>query len=151
VAPGFFQFVFNPNKGPSSTGDSVSTYYPGKPYVGVVATDIYCNSSGWSDVSTYSWSTNDVLNLAVADGHDVAIPEFGATPGGNQGGWTGSGDVPAVVDSLFTWADTVVASGRNCFIVVWCDGWPSTSGTWGLNCFPKSFAEFKAQVTRRGL
>lgn len=151
VAPGFFKFIFNPNAGGSSTSDSVLAYYPGASSVGVVAIDVYPSSSGWPAFTNYSWDVGDVINLAIANGHDLAIPEFGLTPT-QQSGWTGSGDVPGFVDSLMAWAQSIVAtSGKNLYLVVWGDGYPSTSGTWGLNCFPRSFAEMKAKIAAGGV
>ena len=147
VAPGFFRFIFNPNPGPGPH-DAISAYYPGKQYVGLVGIDLYAAVQGWAQVTGASWNVNDVVNFAVANRHDIAVPEWGLTPT-SQSGWTGSGDSPQFVDDLFTWASNIISKHDiNVYLLAWGDGYPSTSGTWGVNCFPKAFAELKAQVSR---
>jgi hypothetical protein len=148
----WFNFIWNPDKGPSSTGDPISSYFPGKAFMGspgVIADDTYPDATGWNGIDGTSWDLQDVVNLAQQQGMEVAIPEWGMTPT-QESGWTGSGDDPSFADSLFNWAaQTEQTLGRNVYIDMWGDGYPNTnSGTWGLQNFPNTFHEVGVDVAK---
>ncbi len=149
--PNWFNFIWNPDKGPSSTSDPISSYFPGKAFMGspgVIADDTYPDATGWNGIYDTSWDLQDVVSLARQQGMEVAIPEWGMTPT-QESGWTGSGDVPSFSDAVFYWAAVTAHSlGRNVYVAMWGDGYPNTnSGTWGLQNFPKTWHEVGVDVS----
>jgi hypothetical protein len=157
VAPGYFSFIWNPDKGNTETSDSIMSYYPGKAYMGnpgVVAMDAYTSyqaAAGAAQLTffanNFQWNQVEIVKLALQNGHETAFMEWS-----NRSDQWGVGvDDGAYVTACMDWAASAVnATGSNCYMMMWNDGFPNTSmpPSWTFNSNPRMVSAMKASIIK---
>lgn len=131
-------FIFNPNGGVATPLTTWAEWDPGAQYADTIAIDWYFGKQNNVEVPTANFISgphpnwNDIVANAKATGRTAAVMEFGCT---------GTSDDPTQIDGAFTAFDAAVSSGVPVLVCFWCDGYPKTTGTWGMQCSPAMWNE----------
>lgn len=160
--PGFFSFQFCPDAsdgngsfGSGQGSSTVSDYYPGKAYMGnpgYLALDYYPSSS-WPTFASWmnaayktngGWGFQSMLDLAVANGHGLALGEWGSQ----------SVDEPEAVTDMLAWAVNTALpalNGANFIAMMWAPSDTATklsepASSWGLDSEPNQWAALKTAI-----
>ena len=151
VSPGWFSFIFNPDK-----GTAASNYYPGKAYMGnpgVVGIDMYTTKycpGGTGQIpciNSYGWSPKTVLSLALANGHEIAWPEWSNRPNSNYGGPIA--DDSAYIGASMDWAASAVQqTGRNVYMGMWSWQYGRDSSAWVFENGTNSMATLASKIVQ---
>jgi hypothetical protein len=157
---GYFSFQFCPDStegngsfGSAPSGFTVSDYYPGKAFMGnpgYIATDYYPSAS-WPAFSRWlaagtatngGWGFQTMLDLAKANGHGLALGEWGSQ----------NVDEPQAMTDMLAWmVGTALPAlgGAPVILMMWGDNWNGTSSptsSWDLSGEPNQWAAVKAAI-----
>lgn len=151
VAPGYFQFLWNPTIGKDANmSDLFTNYMPPLNQVQAVGLDVYDNNWGpvvsdsvmWSLITGAHPNLLDLVTFAVAHDKIIALPEWACWPLSTTPSSTdGAGDDPGFVNNVTAWVTSQAQNGRT----VWC--WPWNNGTCTWSNYPRSLAALTAWVT----